>query len=194
MKLELNIDSSQIGGTIVETFNLLTQEDRKELAKQVMLEWLREPHDIERQIKEQQVLEQTRAKMKEEYLAARSRGYGYGDNNPDNMNDQQIKDRSEYRVHFQSWRSTRERMIETVVQATLEHYKEAVTVLVCTDPQLEAKLEQVKAQTVNLFPQIVQSCLMQWFSSHMNDVAMQVGMMANQLSGVQSTLNMLTGK
>jgi hypothetical protein len=157
MKVELQIDGSQMGETIQQVFNNLTKEQQLELARNTMLEWLKSPIDFERQLYERQALEEVK----------KSRSGGFYNNN----SDAEIMNGYEFREKMRTFKSTKEKMIAEITEATIRHYKETVSELVAKDEQIQAMLAVVKEELKNAFPKMVQDAMMIWFASKMDSIA-----------------------
>lgn len=160
MQISLNIDSSNIGGTIEQVFADLSHEEKRELAKTVMLEVLRTPMESERVVYERQVIdtliEETKGETYSSYRITDAAS---------------ARSSHKYRERMQKFQSTSDRMMTMIVNATVAHYKELVTELVKNDEQLAAQYVSVRDKIVADFPATVQTAMALQFASQMGQVS-----------------------
>lgn len=156
MKVELQIDGSQMGDTIQEVFKNLTPEQRTELAKSAMMEWLKSPIDFERCVYESKLIEEIRNDR-----------HGYYKN----KSDAEIRDNYDFRERVKKFRSTKEKMVEEIVAETIRSYKESVKELISKDEQIQAMLAVVREEIKKSFPAMAQDAITVWFASNMDSIA-----------------------
>lgn len=173
MQITLNIDSTNIGATVEQVFQTLSEETKSELAKQVMLEVLRNPVGAERTSYERKVVED---------LLAYNKSKGNYDNT-----EEKVRSSYEYRQKMERFKSTSERMIEEIVSSTIKHYKKLVDDLVKSDPQIQSQWEQVREKFVADFPNLMQMTMATYFASQMAGISQSF----LQASGVRESHNML---
>ena len=159
MQITLNIDSANIGGTIEQVFFALTNEEKKELARTVMLQALSTPMDAERSAFERKITDQ---------LILETANSTYHNDRVTNVED--ARRHYKYRERMSAFKSSSERMIEEITKAAIGNYKEQVTQLVKEDEQLAKMYEMVRSELVSNFPQMVQAAMTAHFASQMGQL------------------------
>jgi hypothetical protein len=160
MQITLNIDSANIGGTIEQVFFALTSEEKKELARSVMLQALSTPMSAERDAFERKVVDQ---------LIAETANETYHNNRITNV--EEARKHYKYRERMAAFKSSSERMVEEITRAAIGHYKEQVTEMVKEDEQLNKLYEGIRTQMVANFPNMVQAAMASHFASQMGQLS-----------------------
>ena len=157
MQITMNIEAAQVGDTIVATFNNLTQEQKLEIAKQVMLEWLKEPWDLERQSYEREVFRRLRADT------------GFRSNS--GKTDDQLRQDYDYSNKMREFMSTREKMINTITTEVANHYRACVAEIIKNDPQIQEAKGIVLEAVKKIFPAAIHNALVKFFSDQMGAIS-----------------------
>lgn len=161
MKVELNIDASNFGGTIEQIFQSLTEEDKKELAKDVLSKYLLEDYKAERLAKAQEIIRNLR-----------ERGDSTWNNNSDkykNMTDEEVMNTYEYKQRENQIKTSKEDMILAITTAAITHYKELVNNLVKNDPQMTEIYEKVKTVIEDNYAEYVKQTMMSVITNLFSD-------------------------
>ena len=116
MKVELEIDGNQLGSTVIELFQNLKPEDKKELAEKVLLAWMKEPMDTEYRLKEQQVIEHLR-EGREHY---KFKG----------MADNEIKQQWRFKECIKTFKCIRDLMLHDLCRESVEYVQKALKRLI----------------------------------------------------------------
>lgn len=181
MQVTINVDSSTIGGTVEEVFKSLSPEDKKELARQLMVEVLTSPNGAERKVYEDRLAEQIYEKNKnssydrERYAS------------PD-----RAKESYEFRNAIGSYKSSREIMVGEIVQSACAHYKAQVAELVANDPQMIAMYEETREAMIANYPAMVQAAMIHWMAGQMGQIGAAVQAAQHTNINVGMALTQLT--
>lgn len=157
MQITLNIDSANIGGTVEQVFASLSDEEKKGLAKQVMLEVLRKPMASERLVYEQKMAEQ---------VIAQKAGSHY--DRIDTI--EKAKSTYEYRTLMEKYKSTSERMMEEITRTAVKHYSELVSDLVKEDEQVQTIFSVMREQFVADMPKLMQMAMAAQFAKQVDTI------------------------
>jgi len=166
MEVTINIDS--LRGNIEQVFESLSSEEKKELAKEVMLKVLTEALAGERLAYENILADRL-------YEAAKKDSYSHV-NSLD-----EVRQSYKFRDGMQKFKSSSERMLETITREATENFKAQVTDLVKNDPQLQQVMAVVREQFIADFPTLVQATMATYFASQMNQIS-QALMQVNSVS------------
>lgn len=154
MKVELNIEGSQLGETVVDLFKNLDADQRKEVAKSVLESWLRQPIDVERQVYETALIAEIRT-----------------DRNYANDTEASIRNNYRFTEKMKGFKSTREEMVKEVTTQAIAHFKEMITEKIKTDPQIQ-KLWEATSETLKAdFPNIARDAMIAFFCTNMTQMA-----------------------
>jgi O6-methylguanine-DNA--protein-cysteine methyltransferase len=153
MQIVLNIDQTNIGETVEEIFRSLSDEDKKEVAKQVMLETLRKPSEVER------------INFENELIKSLIKADGYPKTEKD------ARDSYAFTERRSKFKTSSERMIESISAGALVHYKELAASLVKEDPVLSDAISKMLETFKTEFPNMVQLAMSAYFASQMQGIA-----------------------
>lgn len=178
MKIEINVGEESVGKSIQEVFAALTQEERKDLARQVMLQHLNTPQDAERTIFENQ-----KAK---EFVDPKSY---------DMKTEADVRQSYKFREACRTFVSSKEVMVKEVSAAAIAHYKEVVRELVRNDPKVLAMKDEVIQIVRSTLPAVLHDCMVAMFgqaiSAQLNsmwDVKSRLDQLALKETSVQERL------
>ena len=122
IQITFNIDSANIGSTVEDVFKSLTAEDKRELARGIMLEVMTKPNEAERLVFEQQTVEQLiREYENASYTHDRIR------------TEAEARGSYRFRERMAKFESSRDRMMRMIVEETTRQYKDMVAELVKND-------------------------------------------------------------
>lgn len=150
MKIELEVDPKDLTKSLKEILDTLPPEQRLELARKAMETWLREPYDIERKVREREVIENLKNKS----------NYGRPET------EEEIRNSYGFRNAMQEWRSTKERMIETITKEISDQYKAAVREVLAQDQKIQAMKDEVVKIVKETFPKIFHEAMVAWTASN----------------------------
>jgi len=158
MKIELNIDASNFGGTIEKVFESLTEQDRKDLAKEVMAKYLLEDYQAERLARSQDIIRELREKGDSSY---RNNSEEYK-----NKTDEEIMKMYKFTDRIKNLKTSREEMIRTITDSAMLHYKDLVTKAVQEDPQMIEVYGKVKNLIEESYPGYVHDAMVKAFTEY----------------------------
>lgn len=159
MKVELTIDSSNIGETLVDLFKNLPQEKKEEIASQVLEKWLTQPYDIERKAAGQKIIRELR-----------ERGDSTWKDNSDEYRkkkDEEIYGSYEFSQRMRNFKSSKEEMILSITQSSIEHYKKITQEKIQNDEQLKKIMEIAFEEIKKDFPKYVHDAICSFFINNM---------------------------
>lgn len=161
MKVQLEIPEGEVGKSVVDILGSLSYDDKKELARQVMKEWLEKASgNSEMALRVKELLVEIRAK-KDSYYTAKS--------------DDDIKDSYAFKEALRSWKSSHEKMTEEVTRAVADFYKEQVREVVQRDPRTVAMAHEVAQLVKEQLPKAVHDAMVAWFLKHSGGVLEGLG-------------------
>jgi len=172
MEVTLKIEAHQLSDTVIDLFKTLTTEQRMELARSTLEKWFLEPYGAERLAYSQKVMQELRSKHVRVYLNGCYGSEMYFDD--PKVTDEQLFSSSEYRDRMTKFRSSREEMVTSIVEAAVAHYKAQVEELVKNDPTLTTGFEKVKEHITATFPHMMQAALVSWFSRQMTQAVFDI--------------------
>ena len=160
MKATITIDlqNAQLGETVIATFDSLTPEQRIDLCKQVMLEWLRSPGEIEKEERERLA------------IAAYREKHSYGRRETDD----EIRNSYNFPKFYEAQQTSRGLMIAEVREATSKFFKEIVTEMVRSDPEIAKLKESVEEEVRLTFPGLVKDAMVTFFRNNLASIAANI--------------------
>lgn len=160
IQITFNIDSANIGSTVEDVFKSLTAEDKRELARGIMLEVMTKPNEAERLVFEQQTVEQLiREYENASYTHDRIR------------TEAEARGSYRFRERMAKFESSRDRMMRMIVEETTRQYKDMVAELVKNDEQTQAMMADVQATFIKSFPTLCQQAMNSFFVSRMAEIS-----------------------
>ncbi len=174
MKIELNIEASQLGDTVIDVFKNLTKKEKKDLAEKVLLQWLSEPYDVERNIAATATIEKIKRVGDTIYVD--------GHKNPNSLTDDQIKSSREFKEQVGDFKSSRDIMIAEITEEAIKHYKEMIPEEIKNDKQLEKIMNETMKVIKTDFPKFVHDAMIAWFAHNMTSMASGISAALTQSS------------
>ena len=177
MQVTLNVDTEGLGGSVSEVFKSLTEDQRQDLCLTIMREVLTKPSTLERKLKEQQVIEDLIAK------------YSSASNWERISNESDARSSTKFRDIMRDWKSSSEVLMQMITTEAVKSWKENITTLVTSDPQLTEMYAAQKKIFVEQFPEIMKGVMAAYFASQMNSIgsglmqAFHTGETLRQLGG-----------
>jgi hypothetical protein len=179
MKIEVNIDSSNLGPTIVDTFKNLSAKDSKDIVKQVVKEWLQEKFPAERIAEEQRVMDLL---LKED---------------PSTFNrysDSEIRQNYRFKDRMKNFKSARDTLVGDISSSAITHIKAEVDRQIKEDEQIQQVLNLVLQEIRDNFPKIVHDAMISWFCTHMGSVSTGINQALQQTNNMGSMLENINSK
>lgn len=177
MELRLNMDSVNIGETVVDLFENLSETQREQIATEVLREYLREPLQQERAVLEQECF----AEMRKTNSRAKD-------------TDESLRGNWQYREFMDKHKTSKEIMIKQILTSTIEHYKAQVAKEIRQDPQMQAILTEVTNKIKTEYPKIVHDAMMVWFCSNMQQLGSGIATALVQSTSNEAILKQLSEK
>jgi uncharacterized protein YpuA (DUF1002 family) len=165
MQVTLNIDGGLPGfaQTFEDLINTLSPEEKKDLAKQVLYEWLKDPHSVEMQVADQKALEFVRANLS-----------SYDNKN---QSPEELRKHYRYKDFMNSYTSDKIEMVKRITQEAIQHFEELVAKKVKEDEGLKEVYKEVEAHIALAFPGMVEQAMQSFFINsfrHQMDLSMVV--------------------
>lgn len=138
MEIKFDADPSQLGKTLKDILDILTHDQKSDIAKQVLTDWLKAPYDYERKMQELKVVN----KIKEQSY---------------HKNDSEDKIRGSYEFlrDMKDFKSTREIMIEEIITQTISYYKSLVKDIVENDEHIKKVKDEILEKIKVDFPNAI---------------------------------------
>lgn len=161
MKVEIEIEASQMGETVVELFNSITAEEKKQIAIDIMSDFLKNPY--------KRGAEENREKALTDIL---ENGTSW-----DKKTLSELGSRDEMLKHSlvtnkaEKMPNVKGQMIENVTDAVKKHLLEHVDIMVKSDPEVQEILKVTMEVIKKDLPKYMHDAMMAWFCSHMDMVA-----------------------
>lgn len=146
--LELPLDGSS--PNLKEIVESLSVEDKKEIAHEVIKEWLMNDFPMEKKHKEDQVVKNLRSKS------------GYGGYKNSDKTDEEIKGTYEFKKAMKDFKSTREILIEDTLKEMKGEIREYVLDQIKGHEQTEIIQKAISEAVKEDFPELI----MRLFASH----------------------------
>lgn len=174
MKIEINVDASNIGETVLDIFKNLKEEDKHNIALQIVKNYILEDPKIERSLEEDKILQALKL-------------------DPYNKN----KSDSELRTSYSFIESckkiiiSKETMVKELTMAAINTYKQEVINLVKEDVFLKEAFEKIRTEVIRDYPDMVKETMMKVVSDAFSSM-FQTGLNnASRLSNIETNLQQL---
>lgn len=211
MQVTLNIDASQMGDTVLDIFKNLTTEQRSELAMSMMKQWFADPIDFEKA----NWIQQEIMDIKKTWTKPCGNDY-WSPSVPEKFKsfnldwtlkskiekgiatDEEIMFSAEFQKYMvQNFTSTRDMMVQIVIEEARKVFNTHVSTFVKEDPQMEEIKNTALQEVVRAFPEMAQHALVSYFIANMNGMANQLNnmnaLMPSMQYSLQNVLNKLNG-
>ena len=181
MQITLNIDTTNFDGTILNLFENLTQDEKKEIARNVLQQYLSEPYDIEKKLFEFNSIQNLKNSDIKDW-------YGKYFNE---LTDEQIKQTSEFRNRMTNFKSSREQMITTTMNAAIEHQKEQINEMIRNDKQIQTVITEIMEKIKLDFPKTVHDAMVLYMTLQLSSMAGQLGQALLQSENIENKMKFL---
>lgn len=185
MKIEIEIGEGQVGQSVHEILATLGPDDRKAVAREVIIKWLADTlHTNEREVKESEVI-------------ARIQRDNQSSHYERNDTVGQIRGGYKFQEQMRGWKSSRDVLVEKVGAEITDYYKEQVKAVVEGDPTLQRMREEVGKLVVELFPKMVHDAVTAWFGIHIETIvrgAMQASLQLPEITKFQEQVAQRLGQ
>lgn len=165
MRIEINIDQTNLAGTVEEVFRSLTLEQRIKISESIMLQFLVEPHNGERAAHEASFIARLKENHDDAYI-----GHSYNRKRYCDMTEDEVRSTSRFKDGVKDYKSTRDKMIEEITSAAIQTFRASVTEFVKSDPQLQQVMATTLEHIRENFPKYTHDAMMAWFIEGMRDM------------------------
>jgi uncharacterized protein YecT (DUF1311 family) len=182
MQITLNIEANQLGDTVLDLFKNLTEEQKKEIATEILTNWLKNPRDIELKANTKEIVEKVRKKnwqMKE-------------------LSYDEIIKSAFFEEESKKFKTSKNKMVEEIVEKTLDFYKEEIKDMVEKDEMINKVKNEVLSHIKDNFRTYVHDAMIAWFCQGMNQVTQGVSQAlhnsGSNMENVQAIIEHLNNK
>jgi hypothetical protein len=174
MKIEINLDSNNIGETVLDIFKNLKEEDKHQIALQVLKNYILEDPKIERAIEEDKILQTLKL-----------------DSYNKDKSDTELRNSYSFIDKCRSIQLSKEIMVKELTNAAITTYKQEIINLVKEDKVLQEAYDSIRKALIEDYPNMVKETMMQIVSNNFSTL-FQTGMMqAYKLSQLEQNLEYL---
>jgi hypothetical protein len=160
MKIEIEVPEGEVGKSVQEILKSLDFSARRDLARQVMADYLRTAlSKDERSIFEKELCQ--RLRQTQDYYR--------------NKDDGDIKNCYEFKDEMKRWKSSHERMVEDLTCEVVEHYKSQVSNVVQHEPKVQLILNEVLNIVRENLPKMIHDAVASWFLANIETILKGVG-------------------
>ncbi|MHC4643945.1 MAG: hypothetical protein ACYTBJ_00485 [Planctomycetota bacterium] len=146
----VNLDLEDSTGLVAKILDALTDNDRRDVARNLVQSWASEPVSAERQAKEREVLDDF---MKKKHYDA----------TPYYRTESEARDSRDFRLAMEEFKSTRERMVEEIQSALYKAVERQVLEVIQDDTQLQELIRVAKEEMVFAIPGMISKSLVDRF-------------------------------
>lgn len=176
MKIELTIEAGQLGNTVLELFETLTEAQKREIAQQVVTNYfLDDNNQVEREAFSDKVIAELKASGETHYGTKLSV-----------MPDSEIKMSYKYKTAMEKFESLKSQVINAVRSEVSKHFLMEITEQIKKDPQIEVAKTEIMNTVKASMPKIAAESLVNLFTQTI------VGNIWNLTAETQNLKNMLT--
>lgn len=185
MQVTLNIDSANLGETVVDLFKNLTPEKKEALAADVLQRWFNEPYDVEHKAFETKVKQEALTYFQNQGDSWDKRNYGTLET---------VTNSSRYREAMAKFRSSKQIMVEETVKQLVETYRTQITETIKTDPQIQEMMKLTIEGIKKDFPAFVHDAMMYWFTQNMQTAITTSNIALAQSRNVEEAMKQISQK
>jgi hypothetical protein len=177
MQITMNIDASQMSENLVDILKTLTENQRKEIAKETLLAWLKEPNDKEHSAYSREIINTIRAdRWNEKYKTC---------------SDLEIMETYDYKQKIKNFPTTKEIMVKTITQETIKFYQEEISKFIKKDETVRTILEITLAKIKDDFPKYIHDTLVHHFATELSALGPKIASAVFQVTRNSETIEQL---
>lgn len=159
MEVKINIESNQIGDTVIDLFKNLTPEKKEELALSVLKEWLQAPDFFETKNKETLLVEEFRDGKRRPYWS--SEKYNH------ETSEHKIKSDTNFQNAIKDYKNSKQIMMEEIKKEIVQHYMKYVEEELKQNEIVNKIKEDTFNELIDKFPEIISKVLIETFSQNL---------------------------
>lgn len=172
MEVKINIESGQIGDTVIDLFKNLSDDKKEELALTILKEWLQSPEFFETKNKEQLVIE--------EFKSGKRSSYSSWDKYNADTTDDVIKRDYNYQKALNEYRTSKQILVEDIKNEIVNYYKKYISDELINNEKIQKIKQETFDEIQKQFPQIIMQTMMNVFSSNLISLQSQISNSAMQ--------------
>lgn len=174
MQITMNVDASQMSESVVEILKSLNEEQRKDIAKDILVKWLQEPNSFEHAAHSREVI----IRLRNDY---------YYKNDFKDASDEDIKQHYKYKEEIKKYPTAKEVMVGEITNQIVSYYKEEVVNFIKNDETVNNILAVTLAQIKEDFPKYVHNAMVYYFTQNLNNLG---NLAAGAMSQANVALNL----
>jgi hypothetical protein len=174
MQVTLNVDPGVVGLELGEIFKSLTDDQKNQIAVQVLKDFLNQPFDIEIRAKEKEIIEKIRNKPRSSWDTSGPK------------TDEQCREDSDYKEWRRSYRDSRTSMIEDITLAAKTEQQKVIKEMVVNNPDIQKTIQEEVDKFTEAFPEMAKQALTGMF---MSSLASILPMLSAHNGSIQNIFN-----
>lgn len=183
MEVKINIETGQLGDTVIELFKNLTQEKKEELALQILKEWLQSPESFETRAKEEVLIEEFRSGKRKPQWGSDKFDY--------ETPELRIKNDTAYQNALKEYKNSKQIMMEEIKNEIVNYYKNFIEVELKQNEIINKVMQDTINEITNTFPEIINKVLIDSFAQNLVSLKNSIYTNYNQNAILEGQINML---
>ena len=165
MKIELNVEGSQLDSEVKDILSTLTPEQKQEMAKQVLVDYFKNyDNSLDNAWIQKTAVNEFRTELEK-----RKDSYDYS--NYYRLTDQQLIDtRYEVRNIIDRIKKQKRDFVCEILKESVEMARAEIKAMVEADEQIKKVKDEVLAEVKNSFAQLVKDSMLNYFSNQMSEL------------------------
>lgn len=159
MELKITISEADFGAELKDILDSLSHEEKKEIAKEVMLKQLMEVTDTQRTLRE-----------KEERVFEKVKQSLYGYDKDKYKTPEQLRTHYKYHELMRDTKSAKEMAVKVIINSAVSAFREHATKMIQEDEGLKKIWMAASAEIRADFPKYIQSAMTYYFASQLQNM------------------------
>ena len=157
MEVKLNIEGSDMSMQLTDILSKMSEIDKRDLAKELLTNWLREPVTHERKVFEEKLLDNLEEEQEK-------------NNAYNKQSREKLKDSYDFRERSRGFKSIKEQMVGIIVEEAIKYYKDQITELIKNDSQMNEIFEMTKDTIKENYPKYVHDAMVYFLAGNMDSI------------------------
>ena len=181
MQITINIEPGQMGETVLDIFQNLNSDEKRELAMQIMREWLQSPEFFETRNYEQIVIDEYRKGLIKPYSGRYERFY---EDTPEEV----IRMDYNFRKELEKYRTSKQDMVATIKEEITKYYKEQISSEIRHDQQIKKIKDDIIDDIKDNFPSIAQHAMVATIAAEFSNHSYNLGNAMHRIIQLEAAL------
>lgn len=186
MEVKINIESGQIGDTVIDLFKGLSAEKKEELALGIMKEWLQSPEFFETKNREQLVIE--------EFKSGKRLPSSSWDKYDVETPDDKIKRDYNYEKALREYKTSKQILVEDIKNEVVSYYKKQITEKLKSSELIQKIKQDTFDEITKQFPQIINQTMINVFTQNLYELQGKISQSYNSSEMAIGMVNSLNDK